>query len=136
MRIINTITGATAVTVVCLYGRRIRILLVRVTLGGQGQGENLEIAYLRSGAVLITAVSNPLTLAITEVSAFIGGDQSSALADSQTVATGVLNYNQAAVKVNTALPDCWFPWDIRISTNMATGTVTTVDCTYEIEEIP
>lgn len=124
-------------TVPCPEGQRVRIISAVVEMSALGaDGDQLNIAFLRDQQNFVNVASNPLTGAMTRVSAHIGANGTVAMVSAIGAAGGPVVYNNNPVASMMALPDTWWPFEVIMTANFQLGTVTTFTVAYEVADQP
>lgn len=117
--ILEAIAGNFSVT--CPPGGAVRILAGVWNLSGLADGDMLSAAFSQSSRIFCSAASNPLLIGNVTVSGFIGGELTQPMVDQVVVATGFYIYKAAPTHATFALPDCWWPFDFTVNTQLDSG---------------
>lgn len=98
---------------------------------GAADGDQFTITYSRSGQVLFTATSGPITASAAVITGGLGLiPVTPVVVDFDTV-TGISDFGSNLTAANVALPDVWFPWSVSLTVATSTGSVDSFIVLYE-----
>jgi len=118
----------------CPTGKRVRLLGFRTPVGSGAQGEQFTIAFSRGSSIRFATVTNPAVTSITSLCAGLGCDHTTPMIDSQTVATGVNNYNTTQSLMGAPLPDIWWNHEVTVQITGPTATFGPGSALYERDD--
>lgn len=108
-------------SVPCEQGFEVEVLSIVSEVSGVTQGEQVVAAFTTDMDILVQSACAPLPVSADGVSFFTNGATQQPMVDSQTVATGVWNYNTEQVKFTAPLPEVWWPFAVRVQVQATSG---------------
>lgn len=135
IRILDT-NPAASVVIQCPAGMKNRVLAIEAVISGPVDGEQIVVTFSReTNQPLVRACAGILTAATTEVSFFVGGDQSEASLDKIDPVTGVATFVQTADTATGPLPDIWWDKQVTIGLSAISASVSRFRTTIQEESL-